>query len=82
MLCRFLKELESCYGLSRNRGFGPVLDEWRAFSHLRGRRVQVSFLKERVEGVVEDIDDNGALIVKDDQGVRRRLFSGDVELVL
>ena len=83
LLCEYLKRVEFYYGLCQKSGFGPILDEWRALSCLRqGKRVRVSFLKDRVEGVVEDIDENGALIVMDDQGIRRRLFSGDVEPVL
>ncbi len=81
LLCRYLKHVEFYYALSRSRGFEPVLEEWRALSYLQGRRVRVSFLKDRVEGVVEDIDDNGALIVRDDQGIRKHLFSGDVKAV-
>jgi BirA family biotin operon repressor/biotin-[acetyl-CoA-carboxylase] ligase len=45
-----------------------------------GRRVSVSNGEERVEGVAEAIDDEGALIVRDERGAHR-LWAGDVALI-
>ena len=82
LLCEYLKQVEFYYNLSQSSGFGPVLEEWRALSYLHGRRVRVRFFKDTVEGVVVDIDANGALVVKDDKGVSKHIYSGDLEPVL
>lgn len=58
-------------------GPGPVLDDWRARAVTLGRQVRVG----DVAGTAVDVDDTGALLVLDPQGVRRRILAGDVVMV-
>lgn len=55
---------------------GAVLAEWRIRSSTLGRRVQVSGAVP-VEGTAEDIDEDGALLVRTAGGLRR-VLAGDV----
>lgn len=60
---------------------GEVLDEWRRGSVTLGRRVEVTASRgERVAGVAEDVEDNGALRIRDAAGVAHVVHSGDVTL--
>lgn len=54
-----------------------VLRAWRHGSATLGRRVRVG----EVEGVAEDVAEDGALLVRDDGGEVRRIVAGDVQLV-
>lgn len=54
-----------------------VLRAWRHGSATLGRRVRIG----EVEGVAEDVAEDGALRVRGDDGVVRRVVAGDVELV-
>jgi BirA family biotin operon repressor/biotin-[acetyl-CoA-carboxylase] ligase len=54
-----------------------VLAAWRARAATLGSRVRVG----EVEGVAVDIAEDGALVVVDEQGVRRLVLAGDVAMV-
>jgi BirA family biotin operon repressor/biotin-[acetyl-CoA-carboxylase] ligase len=55
-------------------GFAPIGQRWRALSDTLGRTVSV----DGVEGVAVGLDDDGALLVEDAAGTRRRAVAGDV----
>jgi BirA family biotin operon repressor/biotin-[acetyl-CoA-carboxylase] ligase len=55
---------------------GWVLEAWRQRSHTLGRRVRVG----DIEGVAEDIRDDGALLIRTPRGLKP-VLTGDVELV-
>ncbi len=78
LLCDLLKNYEAAYDLLNRQGFGPVMAQWRKMSDIIGQRVNVDVMEHRFTGVVETVDDDGVLILKDDQGETRRIFSGDV----
>jgi BirA family transcriptional regulator, biotin operon repressor / biotin---[acetyl-CoA-carboxylase] ligase len=53
---------------------------WERFDLLRGRRIGVLFGRERIEGVADGIDANGALRLRDDRGQLHRCLAGDVTI--
>jgi BirA family biotin operon repressor/biotin-[acetyl-CoA-carboxylase] ligase len=59
-------------------GFGPVRAAWKEMSETLGREVRVRSPGHDVEGVAEDVDEIGALIVRTRAG-RERVLAGDVE---
>jgi biotin-(acetyl-CoA carboxylase) ligase len=54
------------------------MDRWKQLSGFIGQKVMVDVMGQSYIGEVSDIDDDGVLILKDDQGRYRRIFSGDV----
>ena len=56
------------------------IEEWRESLSTLSKRVSVDYMRLRVEGIAEDIDDLGNLIVKADSGELVTLTSGDVTL--
>ncbi len=78
LLCALLEELEQLY-VSAQAG-GDIFQQWRAALVTLGRRVEVSGSDSTFEGVAEDVDLSGALIVRDDAGLRRVVHAGDVTL--
>jgi BirA family biotin operon repressor/biotin-[acetyl-CoA-carboxylase] ligase len=81
LLCRFLECLARDYGVLNQEGPPAIFSRWDAFSRVTGRRVRVSAPRERIEGQVEGISSEGALIVRLPDGNRRDIFSGDVEIL-
>lgn len=78
LLRSYLEHFEEIY-LSLSRGGLPILiNAWRSLSALSGRRVRVTTADGETSGVVADIDDDGALILREDQGGLRRLYAGDL----
>lgn len=81
LLCSLLKDFEVCYEQLKDEGFGPIMNQWREMTDIIGQKVYVDVLDTRHTGTVEAVDDDGVLILKDDQGDTHRIFSGDVTRV-
>lgn len=81
LLCNLLKNFETCYDQLKEEGFGPIMNQWRTMTDIIGQRVYVDVLDTRHTGTVEAVDDDGVLILKDDQAKNHRIFSGDVTRV-
>ncbi len=73
-----LKEFDGYYCRFKNGGFPDIIDEARHFSSLWGKQVKING---REAGVAVDFDDQGALVVRQDNGFRKAIFAGDVELL-
>jgi BirA family biotin operon repressor/biotin-[acetyl-CoA-carboxylase] ligase len=58
-------------------GFAPVREGWLARSEMAGRRVRILFRDATEEGLVADIDQDGALLLAGDDGTLRRVTAGD-----
>ena len=74
-----LLELEAWYSIFLKEGSSPVLKAWRERAQIKGRRVKVTFFGETLAGVAVDVDSDGALILKTEDGKRKRVVAGDVE---
>jgi BirA family biotin operon repressor/biotin-[acetyl-CoA-carboxylase] ligase len=76
-----LEKMEHYYLMLLKGKFDLILKEWKTLCDFLGSHVEVTTLKEKIEGVAIDIDKNGALIIKLQDGTLRRVLSGDVSLV-
>jgi BirA family transcriptional regulator, biotin operon repressor / biotin---[acetyl-CoA-carboxylase] ligase len=56
------------------QGFAPIRTQWRALADTLGRAVTV----DGVSGIAVDVDADGALVVADGDGRRRRVVAGEV----
>ena len=61
-------------------GFGQVRAAWLARAGAPGEPLSVNVGAARVEGIFDGIDDGGALLLRDGDGMLRRLTYGDVSL--
>ena len=75
-----LEELELWYEKWCDFGFDPVLDKWRALCVSQKKRATVKTLEKEYIGWIEGIDDEGALVLKLDDGTKKVFFSADVSL--
>jgi BirA family biotin operon repressor/biotin-[acetyl-CoA-carboxylase] ligase len=73
---------EEVYGLFTAGRFDQVLDRWRALSVTLGQAVRVISVTGApdVEGTAEDVDPDGALLVRATDGELRRVLAGEVSL--
>lgn len=78
MLRLYLEAFEEWYDRFRQSGFPPVLERWKELSDVIGRQVSVHIFNRRHTGEVLDVDPDGALILRDREGVLQKIVSGDI----
>ena len=76
-----LTRLEACVDRWRQDGFAPIATAWRALAPLLGRRIHVQEPGGAVTGTAIDLDDDGALRIRRDDGSEHRVVAGDVTVV-
>jgi BirA family transcriptional regulator, biotin operon repressor / biotin---[acetyl-CoA-carboxylase] ligase len=81
LLCRFLEFLENGYNTFREAGFASILTRWKALTDMVGKQASIRTINGLYNGVIVDMDHNGFLILRDNQGGEMRLFSGDITLM-
>ena len=80
LLCDILKNMEDLYETAVQDGFGPVFDEWRRYSCTLGQEVKVIAPDMTYFGTAEDIDEEGLLIVRREDGSKEKVVAGDVSI--
>ena len=73
-----LKEIDGYYCRFKDGGFPDIIDEARHFSSLWGKQVKING---KEEGAAVDFDNEGALVLRQNNGFRKAIFAGDVELL-
>lgn len=79
LLAAVLSELERVYDQAVKGGFASLLEEWRQESLTLGQAVDVVGSGQQFSGVAEDIDSDGALLVRTAAGLQR-VLAGDVSI--
>jgi BirA family biotin operon repressor/biotin-[acetyl-CoA-carboxylase] ligase len=77
LLVDFLATFEATYDDFLARGPAPGLVEWRRYADL-GRVCRIDCDGTKVEGIATDVDDDGALLVRDNAGQIHRVISGEM----
>ena len=78
LICRIIENLEEWYNLFERKGINDIIKEWKRLAITIGRDVKVQSGNSFVEGRAVDIDENGALLIKDRNSVIQKVLSGDV----
>ena len=72
--------MESLYGdfLACGGDAKVFLPRYKVYSATLLRRVEMYAGSEKVEGIAEDFDEGGALLIRTDEGKLCRMFTGEV----
>jgi BirA family biotin operon repressor/biotin-[acetyl-CoA-carboxylase] ligase len=73
-----LRRIDREYILFKRRGSTNIIVQWQNLSALSGKRIKVYFPHRTIEGQAQDIDEQGALIVRLDNGFKQHIIAGDV----
>ncbi len=76
-----LSSFERNYDLVKKGEDDKLARQWEAFSTVSGKRVRATTLLETISGTALGIDPTGALWIRDDSGIQKRLVSGDITLL-
>lgn len=80
LLMAILKNLKREYDLL-GRSYENLVDVWRKFSVTLGHKVKVSQTGRFIEGKAVDLDEDGALLIKDENGKVVAVYAGDLILL-
>ena len=75
------KQLERRAAELHSGGFEAVLPAWRSLSAIWGRQVVARGPRGEEVVLAVDIDRDGALIVRTEQGIQRRHAAGELEVI-
>jgi len=74
----FLQEFEEYYEKLKRREFSSILEEWKAYSCTLGKRVAIDIGEGTLRGIAAGINQEGALILKKEDGKLAEVISGTI----
>ncbi|MEM2988218.1 MAG: biotin--[acetyl-CoA-carboxylase] ligase, partial [Candidatus Bathyarchaeia archaeon] len=77
-----LEKMDSLYQIFLEKGFTPILNGWKGFASFLGHQVEVYGDGERFEGIASDVDGDGALVLKLENGSVKHVFVGGLIMKL
>jgi BirA family biotin operon repressor/biotin-[acetyl-CoA-carboxylase] ligase len=80
LLKLLLEKLDILYEQFLEEGFLQVLKRWKEYASFLGKEVEVMDEVKRLHGLALDVDDEGALVIKLEDGTMKRILVGDVSL--
>lgn len=78
LLKAILRKIESNYINFKNKGFKNILEKSKSISFTIGRHIKVNSQNKTIEGQALDIDLDGSLVIRKEEGILEKVFSGDV----
>jgi BirA family transcriptional regulator, biotin operon repressor / biotin---[acetyl-CoA-carboxylase] ligase len=78
LLIALVERLEHNYININKHGFLETRMQWKNLSATLGRRVRANCMNKIIEGTAIDIDTDGALKIRTDNGFHEKVFSGDL----
>jgi BirA family biotin operon repressor/biotin-[acetyl-CoA-carboxylase] ligase len=73
-----LEQIDRLYSQYQREGFEPIMQAWQEYFILTGQRVEVDCQGRLLRGQVLGLDEDGALLLRLDDGRQERVLAGDV----
>jgi len=74
----FLQEFEKYYDKFKRKEFLSILEEWKLNSHTLGKKIRVDMGEKIITGEAVNINEEGALILKKEDGKLINIISGTI----
>jgi len=74
----FLQEFEKYYDKLKRKEFPSILEEWKLYSNTLGKKIRVDMGERIIAGEAVDINEEGALILKKEDGELIKIISGTI----
>ena len=78
LLIAVIERLEHNYRIINKSGFSEIRLQWKNLSSTLGERVRANCMHKIIEGTAVDIDSDGALKIRMDNGFHEKVFAGDL----
>lgn len=76
-----LKQIEIYFKMWEQEGFTPIRELWMKHAYKIGETIQARLPNVIYEGVFEDLDDSGVLLLREKDGNLRQINSGEILVV-
>ena len=76
-----INQLEKWYEEFNSKGKSTIIDEWKKRWGDMNKRVRIRVDRNFIEGIAYDLDQNGFLLVRGDNGKIERIIAGDVTVI-
>jgi BirA family biotin operon repressor/biotin-[acetyl-CoA-carboxylase] ligase len=73
-----LKEFESLYSDYTNKKYSKIRDNWKKLSHTIGKKVKAVTQQGAYIGKAVDVDKNCSLVLRLDNGSKKKIIEGDI----
>lgn len=73
-----MEQMENLYELYNEQGFEPIASLWEALSGSVGREVHVQTIGDRFSGIATGLNEDGALLVRNQAGEQIPVYSGEL----
>lgn len=80
LLFTILNDFSMIYESLQKRDFYSIMKKWRDSSIMYGKRISVNLAGNVLEGICEEITDDGALVVRTDDGIKK-FTAGEVTIL-
>ena len=80
LLCSLLFQIEQEYTTFLNKGFADILKRWKCIASFLGKRVEVVEAGKKYDGVAQDVDEEGLLVVRLTEGTVKKFTVGDIKV--
>jgi BirA family transcriptional regulator, biotin operon repressor / biotin---[acetyl-CoA-carboxylase] ligase len=78
LLIAIMQRLDHNYNIISKSEFSEIRLQWKNLSATLGERVRANCIHRIIEGIAVDIDLDGALKIRTDNGFHEKVFSGDL----
>jgi len=78
LLAHLLKKVEETLAVN----VGDALQAWKERFHLTGKIVKLDLGNEQIVGTIEDVGEDGELLLRDGMGIIRHFYAGEIYQVL
>lgn len=81
IIAHIFNEFQWLYDAYLTKGFSFLKPLWEARNITLGKEIVARTPKATLEGIAEEIDEEGVLILRDKQGTTHRIYSADIDLL-
>ncbi len=74
----FIEKFKIFYKQWRKEGFAPIREVWLSQAHGKGEAIKVRLPDRELTGIFTDLDENGALLLRMNDGKEKTIHAGEV----
>ena len=75
----FLHRFEKAYDEFLLHGFSTVKEKWESYGFKIGKQIKIKTMNDEKDAIFQGIADDGALLIRDETGGTKKMYSGEIQ---